>query len=204
MVTTLHSLALDAPLDGSGESLVLVELIVPRPAIARRATLKPVRLRQGRRSLAREPFYERVLLKERVEGPFGLKVSITRPLPRPELSRLARQLLATGVATLPDFISSTFPLADLIEDLAEEATDPLADRLTEDPRFLASGGRDLDSIALRNHRLTVPLRLTRSIRSSDHIPLSKKRDKRKSGTRTYRKGKTAGEVVIELMVDESS
>ena len=196
MLSKLHSLRLDAPLDLSGESLVFVELVVPRPAIARRSTLKPVQLRRGGRTFARQPLYETALLKERVDGPFGLKVAVTRPGKHPEWRRLFRQLLAEGAKSLGDVGFSGF---DLLDDIAEEAFDQLADRIGEDaPVFAAAGGLDLDSETLESGRLTLPLHLTRSIRSSAHLPLSERREKRKSQAKTFRKGLRVGEVVVEI------
>ena len=198
MLSKLHSLRLDAPLDLSGESLVFVELVVPRPAIARRSTLKPVQLRQGRRSFARQPLYETALLKERVDGPFGLKVAVTRPGKHPEWRRWFRQLLAEGAKSLGDIGFSGF---DFLDDIAEEAFDQLADRIGGDaPVFAAAGGSDLDSETLPSGQLTIPLHLTRRIRSSAHLPLSERREKRKSQAKTFRKGLQVGEVVVEIGV----
>ena len=83
MLLSLQTLTLDAPLNQSGECLILTELILPRNGIARKAALKDVRLIKGKRSFARAPFFEKALLKEKVDGPFGLKVSVTRPLSTP-------------------------------------------------------------------------------------------------------------------------
>ena len=196
MLSKLHSLRLDAPLDLTGESLVFVELIVPRPTIARRSNLKPVQLRRGGRSFAREPLYETVLLKERVDGPFGLKVAVTRPGKHPEWRRLFRKLLAEGAKSLGDVGVSSF---DFLDDIAEEAFDQLADRIGGDaPGFAAAGGRDLDSETLQSGRLTIPLHLIRSIRSSAHLPLSERREKRRSQAKTFRKNLRVGEVVLEI------
>jgi len=97
MLLTVNAIQLSPPINGTGESLLLAELVLPRPAIARRSALKPVRLTKGKRALSRAAFVDKALLKERVEGPFGLRVAVTRPLRQPELAAALRKLLAAGI-----------------------------------------------------------------------------------------------------------
>lgn len=198
MLSKLYSLSLDAPLDQSGQTLLLVEMILPRPAIARRSTLKPVQLNKGRRSMARAPFYESALLKEKVDGPFGLKVSVTRPLKNPELSRIVRELLALGLESATDLAASSLFDHSLLEDILEEAGSQVADRLSDEPLVIASGGLDLHSDTLREGLLEIPLKLTGALRSSAHVPLSDKREQRKSKAKTYPKGTAIGSVTLQV------
>lgn len=197
MLLTLQSLQLTEPLDVTGQSLVLVELILPRPAIARRAVLKPVQLRKGSRSLAREPFYETALLKEKVDGRFGLKVSVTRPLKYPELQQFLRRLLASGIESIP----SLPPLSSLhapLEDFLDTAVDALAGRVLDEQAFIATGGLDLQSETLTSGPQTIPLHLTTNLRRSDLPPGPKSRDGRKSKAKTLRKGSRIGAVVLRF------
>jgi len=200
MLLELSKISLDSPLDQSGQCLVLAELVLPRNAIQSKTALREVSVKKGQRSLARAPFYEKALLKEKVDGRFGLKVSITRPMGHRERSRFLRQLLATGIEEGADALS--FPasiLGGLAAELLSEATDQLADRITDDsPAFIAAGGLDLDSETLQSGTLSIPLKLTQSFRSSQHLKLSQKRDKRKAESKTYRAGTKVGELRLKL------
>ena len=199
MILSLQKITLDAPLNQSGECLLLTELILPRNGIARKAALKDARLVKGKASFARAPFYEAGLLKERVDGPFGLKVSVTRPLKHPELTQFLRQLLATGIEGATDLLTSSLIRSAPLEDLLEEASDTLADRISEtSATFIATGGIDLDSETLTTRKVTIPLKLIESLRSSASVPLSQKREKRKSTASLYKKGSIIGEVSFAL------
>lgn len=204
MILSLHSIRLDAPLNQTGESLVLTELVLPRNAIARKAALKEIRLSKGKRSLAKAPFYTAGLLKEKVEGPFGVKVNITRPLRHPEFSRLLRRLLASGLESGVDLFSPVLAMTaggSILEDLAEEAADQLAGSISNtEPVFIAEGGLDLNSETLAGGPLTIPLRLLKSLRHSDQPPGPKSREKRRSATKLFRTGSLVGEVTLALRV----
>jgi hypothetical protein len=201
MILSLHSIRLNAPLNTTGESLLLTELILPRNAIARKAALKDIRLTKGTRSFARAPFYETGLLKEKVEGPFGLKVHLTRPLRHPEFSRFLRQILATGVDSSVDLLTSVFATAPgtaVLGDLAEEAADQLSDSLADTtPSFIAVGGIDLQSEGLENGRITIPLKLIESVRQSDQPPGPRARENRRAA-QLFRKGSPVGEIQLDL------
>lgn len=199
MILTLKSIRLNTPLDLSGDSLVLAELILPRNGIARRAVLKDITLSKGKRSLIRAPFYERALLKEKVDGSFGLKVSITRPLKHPKSIRFFRRLLATGVESSADLFASSIMRHSVFQDVAEEAGEFLADSISDpSPSFIAEGGLDLHSESLQSGSITIPLTLLETIRSSEKVSPLQKREQRKTKTKSYRKGSPAGEIVIQL------
>jgi hypothetical protein len=210
MLLSLQAIQLDAPLNASGECLVLTELVLPRNAIARKAALKDVHLSKGKRSFARAPFYEKALLKEKVDGLFGIKVSVTRPLKHPELQKFLRQLIATGIESSTDLLSPLFirylppalSRSNVLGDLLEEASDQLTDSITDSsPAFLATGGLDLDSASLTAGKISVPLKLTETIRKSDLPPGPKSREKRKTTAKFHKKGALVGEVSFDLSVD---
>lgn len=211
MLLSLGKVQLEAPLNQSGECLVLTELILPRNAIARKAVLKEIHLSRSKTDalpvakagFARAPFYEKALLKEKVDGPFGLKVSLTPPMKHPELYRLLRQLLATGIESSTDLLlSSLAGTHSLLGDLLVEAGDHLADQVADDaPAFIAAGGLDLDSASLTSGQIHVPLKLTQALRRSNLPPGPKSREKRRPQTKTYRKGHRIGQVSFQLHVD---
>ncbi|PXA03692.1 hypothetical protein DDZ13_10375 [Coraliomargarita sinensis] len=202
MLLELEKIFLEKPIDGTGECLVLAELVLPRRAIASRAALKPVRLTKGKRSLGRAAFVDRALLKERVDGPFGLRVAVTRPLRRPELAAMLRTLLAAGIEDLGSELARRVPFGPAGE-LVDSFGEAVADHLDEDaPDFIAEGALDLDSETLTAGQLTVPLKLTERIRQSDLPPGPKSREKRRSAAKTYRKGSPAGEVILNITPDD--
>ncbi|MDQ8209169.1 hypothetical protein QEH52_16705 [Coraliomargarita sp. SDUM461003] len=198
MILSLHSFALAAPLDLSGECLLLVELLLPRNGIARKTALKEVRLSKGKASFARAPFYERGLLKEKLDGPVGLKVSITRPLKHPELAQFMRQLWATGLESSGELLSSSLLRYTPFDDVVEEASEQVADRIAEEPALIAEGGLDLDSERLSAGEIRIPLKLLSTLRSSRGLALSQQREKRKSASQTYKKGRLVGEIALHL------
>ena len=199
MLLLLDKIALETPIKLTGESLVLAELVLPRNAIARRSVLKPVQLNRGKRSLARAGFVQQALLKERVEGLFGLRVAVTRPLGQRELAATLRRLLAAGIEEFGSELARRVPFGpagELVDAFGEE----LADQITDDaPDFIAQGSVDLDSESLVPGKLAIPLSLIESIRSSAHLKLSEKRAKRQSAAKTLRKGMAVGELVVEMV-----
>ncbi|MGZ0708414.1 hypothetical protein ACWPKO_08755 [Coraliomargarita sp. W4R53] len=187
----------------------MTELILPRNGIARKSALTDVHLLKGKRSLARAPFYETGLLKEKVDGRVGLKVSVTRPLKRPELVQFARQLLGTSLEGLGDAAAlSAFPSLSLSafakggRELLSAPFEALADTIADDAAdFIATGGMDFDSELLATGKVTIPLKLTKAIRHSEQPPGPKSRDKRKANTKHYNKGSQIGELSLDFYVE---
>lgn len=202
MILSLQTIQLEAPLDQTGKSFILTELVLPRNAIARKTALKDVRLTKGKRNWTSAPFYETGLLKERVDGPFGVKVSVTRPLRHAEFSRFVRKLLATGLESSVDLLSPVLAVAtggSILSDLADEAADKLADSVEgKEAVFIAEGGLDLDSETLVDGPIHIPLRLTEGVRQSDQPPGPRARDNRRANSRLFRKGSPVGEIVLAL------
>ncbi|NBB79503.1 MAG: hypothetical protein GVY36_08680 [Verrucomicrobia bacterium] len=205
LILSLNSIKLEAPLNQTGESLILTELVLPRNAIARKTALKSFRLTAGKRSLVRAPFYETGLLKEKVDGPFGIKVSATTPMRNAELRRFLRGLLATGFESSMDLLSPVLAAAtgaSILDDLADAAADRVVDSIADEtPAFVAVGGIDLESDTLENGKIAIPLKLAESMRRSNQPPGPKSREKRRSNSKLYRKGSAVGEVKLELRVE---
>jgi hypothetical protein len=192
----LHQVSLEAPLNQTGQCLILAELILPRKGIARKAALKDLSLSKGKRSFARAPFYETALFKEKVDGRFGIKLSVSRPLKNPELNQFLKRLLATSVESASNLIQPSF-----IKDLVDEASDQLGDRILDDESFIACGGLELDSESLASGKITLALKLTETIRKSDLPPGPRDREKGRRQRKSYRKGSTVGEVSLDLSID---
>jgi hypothetical protein len=194
----IEQLLLQSPLTTSGQSLLAVELILPRPGIAQKTAVKSVALRRGKASFQKKPFYQSGLLKEKVEGRFGLRLQLTRPLAHPALARWLEILAATGVEGLGEFLSAGLQpsaLRGLVEAPFEEWADALLD---DEADFLLSGGIDLDSAAPIPKQLTIPLQLNRTLRTASLPPGPKSREQRKPQSKTYKKGLTLGEAVLRV------
>ena len=200
-ILSVQQIHLEAPLDLSGDCLVLAELVLPRNSIQRKRALREVSVRKGHRSLKREPFYQTALLKEKVDGRFGLKVSITRPLKNRALDTQVRSLLATAVESGSDLLASILFKGNLLEDVVQAGGEQLAGALqSEEPVFIAAGGIDLQADTLQNGTLTIPVKLTKTLRVSDAPPGPRAREQRKKSAKTYRKGSAIGEIQLALEV----
>jgi hypothetical protein len=203
MIICFQNVQLDAPLQQSGYCIILTELILPRNGIAKKSALKDVQLAKGKRSFRRQPFYEKALLKEKVDGLVGLKISVTRPLKYPQLQLFMRQLLAVGIESSVDLLPFTSSgLSELFNDVLDEAGEQLGDRIAdEDPVFIAAGGIDLDTATLASGPVSIDLKLEKSIRFADLPPGPKARDQRKRQSELYRKGRKVGHVTLDLQLD---
>ncbi len=199
---TLRSLKLETPLAISGHSLLQCNLILPRPGIQSRAALKPVALKKGAVSLRRAPFYESALLKEKVDGRFGLQIRLTRPQSNPAATRALQALLATVIEAAGDTLAAQVPVSAL-RGLVRSPFDQVAEQLEDDtPDFLLTGGLDLESENLEPGEITMPLKLIERLRHNSLPPGPKRRDARKTKTTTYKKGLTIGEAVLAVRSTE--
>ncbi|WP_269527024.1 hypothetical protein [Coraliomargarita parva] len=192
MELLLDSLRLEAPLDLSGDCLLQVTAHWPRPGIAARSAVLTLSLKKGRVRLTKAPLVQRLLLKEKVEGPFGLHLSLTRPQRFPELASLVRLLAGTGIESIGDLLAAGLsPTA--LRPLLREPFDALAERFeARSLEPLLEGSIDLDPVAGLPASLEIPLKLSRSFTQSQVPPGPKAREQRKSATRRYPKGRQVG------------
>lgn len=196
----LDHLSLKEPIKQSGETLALTTLVLPRPGIQKKTALKSFRLQKGKVSLTRKPFYEKALLKEKVDGPFGLTLKITRPVSHGEMQALLRSAVGLGLEVTGDLLARGLSITAL-RPLLREPFDEFADHLTDDaPDFILEGGFDLDSETMKAGTITMPLKLTQRLRLSSLPPGPKSRNKRKTSAKTYKKGLTIGEVALRLEI----
>jgi hypothetical protein len=197
---TLRSIKLNAPLTGNGHSLLQSRLILPRPGIQARNALKALELKRGTVSLRQAPFYKAGLLKEKVDGRFGLQVQVTRPARNPQATHALQALLASVIDAAGDTLAAQIPLST-VRNLARAPFQQLVDQIEDDsPDFLLEGGLDLDSESLTSGSLTIPLQLTETLRHSPVAPGPKSREQRKNKTTTYKKGLSLGEAILDIQV----
>ena len=202
MEISLASFALLHPAFAIERSSVtlIAELVWPRPAISSRMGVKALDLRKGKASISRKPNYERLLLKERVDGNFGLVVGITRPGDRS--SAAAAEIIGTAISALGVGLSTALSLPSTsLRNLIREPFGQLADIVEdEEISLIAEAGLDLNSEEDWVGERTFTLKTTRSLKLLVE-PKSGPRTKsvaKKQKFATIRKGTVIGEVVLEL------
>ncbi len=202
MLITLENIQLEAPLDRDGAVLVLVELILPRPAIALRRALLEVQVRKGKRSMVRASFAEKALLKERVDGLFGLKVAITRPTPPSQFADVLRTILSTGIQSTGDILARMSFTTPPARRLAMMPADAIAEAIQDtSPEYVADGSLDLASETLSSGLLSVPIKLNQTLRESNFPSGPRNRPTRKaSASQVFRKGRVAGSIELRVGV----
>jgi hypothetical protein len=179
---------------------IVAELVWPRPAISSRIGVKAFDLRKGKASLSRRPNYDRLLLKERVDGNFGLVVGITKP--GGASSAAAAEILGKAISALGVGLSTALSLPSTsLRSLIREPFGQLAD-LVEDEEIslIAEAGLDLNSEEDWEGKRTLELKTTKTLKILVE-PKSGPRTKivaKKQKTQTLRKGTIIGEVVLEL------
>ncbi len=201
MEVILKSFALTHPaFSGAGAVTVSAELVWPRPAISSRVGLLPLELRRGKAALARMGLYERLLLKERVYGSFGLVVGITRPGTGPLLSPALAEIFSTALSGIGSGLASG--LANTaIRPLMREPLNQMGDRIEGDePLLIANDGIDLHSDERVDGEKKFVLKTTRTLKVSAEPksgPRTKQVPKKRKMT-TLRRGTAIAEATFEL------
>ena len=77
--------------------MVLAALVWPRPAIAERTALKDLELPSGVIDLGSLDWTDRILFKETVEGPFGIKVDVTDVVTDNQVADFLRVMASAAV-----------------------------------------------------------------------------------------------------------
>lgn len=95
----------------TGTPLMIVSLVWPRPGIAGRVALKPVDVGEEAVDYKKDAWVRRVLFKEKVLGPFGIEIGVTRRVPEGTMHELMRYV-GTGVLGIaadevPDMVTSS-------------------------------------------------------------------------------------------------
>ncbi len=201
MEISLKSLALTHPAFSSARSATIVaELIWPRPAISSRVGFQSVSLRKGKTALGRTPYYERLLLKEKVDGRFGIRVGITKPGAQFNLNPALAEILSTALSSIGGTLAAPFSSAAL-RPLLREPLNQLADKIDPDePTVVAEAGLDLHSDDDWIGEKSFVLKTNKSLK----IPIDNKVGPRtkdvakKQKFQTIRKGSVIAEVVLAL------
>ncbi|MCH8475270.1 MAG: hypothetical protein LAT55_08580 [Opitutales bacterium] len=201
MLLTLEKVDLSSPLNRNGKILVMAELILPRPAIALRRALLEVSLRQGKRSLAKAAFFEKALLKERVDGAFGLRVAVTEPTAPNRFGDLLSDILSTGIKNAGDIFARMAFTTPPARRIAMFPSDTVAEAIQDtSPKYVAEGSLDLSSESLSDGPLEIPILLNKTLRETNAVsgPRNRRARRPSSPSQTFRKGSPAGTLQLTV------
>lgn len=159
-------------------------------------------LRQGKARLPLKPRYERLLLKERVDGNFGLSVGMTKLQGNPKATELFQELLVTAVEAVGGVLSSRMDLpVSALKQVIESPFDTLADQLEDDAlQLVATAGFDFHSESAWEGEHTFELKLNRTLRIAPEVKSGppKERQVRNRKVQTFRKGTSVASVTLAL------
>ena len=135
-----------------------VDLIWPRAGIAKRSAARAFTFRKGKAEFADEPWAQRVLFREEVEGHTAFAVSITEPVSIQKVRRFLRLSAKYALKQGADFVEKAM-LG--FGDLASAPVDALAAMVGEKdaPKIIAQGVLDLARLPGEGEEVlvTVPL-----------------------------------------------
>lgn len=135
-----------------------VDLIWPRAGIAKRSAARAFTFRKGKAEFADEPWAQRVLFREEVEGHTAFAVSITEPVSIQKVRRFLRLSAKYALKQGADFVEKAM-LG--FGDFASAPVDALAAMVGEKdaPKIIAQGVLDLARLPGEGEEVlvTVPL-----------------------------------------------
>jgi len=205
---TLDKLSLDvtgAKGNKGSTHLITFRLIWPRPAIAERIAVKAVDLTGKSVSLVTKPWVERILFKEKVEGPFGIELTVSEPASDRQvadfMSFLGAAMFKIATSEAADLLAT--PLAGALTGiplryLAKQALSSSKNRV----RTVAIGAADLCAENLAKHGKRSPVKLRLRVEE----PVTRVTRRRKHGKSSVKRavllkaGQPNGEVVLGARV----
>jgi len=182
--------------------LVLVSLVWPRPTIAERTAVKDLALDGTAADLSGKSWTTRVLFKETVQGPLGIKVDVTAPVTESEVAEFLRFLGSSVLDLAGDELAGSIIspfLAGLVRVPARYAGKWITASGKKSLRIVASGHVDIGTEqpggkdgATVDVALVAPERIARVTRSASHGSVKTRR-------RTLlKKGDPNGRVLLGL------
>lgn len=176
------------------------QLVVPRPNVDGRDAVRVIRARKGVTRFGSRPVSERLLFKQTVEGPFGLRVEVSRGFGASALEELVRTAFAGGVEEVVRFAAASQlpPFRNLMREGGRFLGDLIEE--SEAPDLLAVGEADLASDPVER-RLEVPLKVAATFRTP--VVRGGKRPTggpRRSPQVSYRKGESLGLLTFNLQI----
>ena len=139
-------------------NMVQVDMVWPRPSIARKSAMREAAFRHGVCDFTGEPWTKRVVLREDVEDHCGFAVSVTEPVSIQKLRQFLRLTAKYALKMGADFMEKAMVG---YADIASSPIDALAAMIGEKdvPAVIAQGVLDVDELPAEGEErmVTVPL-----------------------------------------------
>lgn len=131
-----------------GRHMVMVSLVWPRPRIAERVSVKTIDIEKGSVDLRKAKWMDRVVFKELINGPFGMKIGVTERVTESQFAEflryMASSVLKVAGGEAEDMIVNAV-LGGIVEVPFEFLAKMLSKSGKDGPKVIASGSLDLHS-----------------------------------------------------------
>lgn len=131
-----------------GRHMVMVSLVWPRPRIAERVSVKTIDIEKGSVDLRKAKWMDRVVFKELINGPFGMKIGVTERVTESQFAEflryMASSVLKVAGGEAEDMIVNAV-LGGIVEVPFEFLAKMLSKSVKDGPKVIASGSLDLHS-----------------------------------------------------------
>ena len=143
-------------------NMVQVDMVWPRPSIARKSAMREAAFRHGVCDFTEEPWSKRVVLREDVEGHCGFAVSVTEPVSIQKLRQFLRLTAKYALKMGADFMEKAMVG---YADIASAPIDALAAMVGEKnaPKIIAQGVLDLEDVPDEGEALEISVPLIRPL-----------------------------------------
>ena len=143
-------------------NMVQVDMVWPRPSIARKSAMREAAFRHGVCDFTGEPWTKRVVLREDVEDHCGFAVSVTEPVSIQKLRQFLRLTAKYALKMGADFMEKAMVG---YADIASSPIDALAAMVGEKdaPEVIAQGVVDFDDIPGEGEEREVSVPLVRPL-----------------------------------------
>ena len=143
-------------------NMVQVDMVWPRPSIARKSAMREAAFRHGVCDFTGEPWTKRVVLREDVEDHCGFAVSVTEPVSIQKLRQFLRLTAKYALKMGADFMEKAMVG---YADIASAPIDALAAMVGEKnaPKIIAQGVLDLEHVPDEGEELEISVPLVRPL-----------------------------------------
>ena len=143
-------------------NMVQVDMVWPRPSIARKSAMREAAFRHGVGDFTGEPWTKRILFREEVDGHCGLAVSITEPVSVQKVRRFLRLTAKYALKMGADFMEKAMVG---YADIASSPIEALAAMIGEKdvPKVIAQGVMDVEELPAEGEERTVVVPLARPL-----------------------------------------
>ena len=143
-------------------NMVQVDMVWPRPSIARKSAMREAAFRHGACDFTNEPWTKRIVLREDVEGHCGFAVSVTEPVSIQKLRQFLRLTAKYALKMGADFMEKAMVG---YADIASSPLDALAAMIGEKdaPEVIAQGVLDIEDLPADGEEREVVVPLSRPL-----------------------------------------